>query len=71
MPRIGLPHQQIASLIRDSITTGTYSPGTALPPVRLLAGETGCAVHTVRKGIAVLAAEGLVRTVPGKGTFVR
>jgi DNA-binding GntR family transcriptional regulator len=31
--------------------------------------ETGLAVGTVRKAVGVLVAEGLVYTVPGRGTF--
>jgi Bacterial regulatory proteins, gntR family len=33
-------------------------------------GQTGLAVGTVRRAIDVLAQERLVRTVPGRGTFV-
>jgi hypothetical protein len=32
--------------------------------------QTGLAVGTVRRAIDILAKEGLVQTVPGRGTFV-
>jgi DNA-binding GntR family transcriptional regulator len=35
-----------------------------------LTSQTGLAVGTVRRAIDVLAKEHLVRTVPGRGTFV-
>ena len=35
-----------------------------------LAQEFGVASRTVRKGVAPLAAEGLIETRPGWGTFV-
>jgi DNA-binding GntR family transcriptional regulator len=35
-----------------------------------MVGETGLAVGTVRKAVGVLVTEGLVYTVPGRGTFV-
>jgi DNA-binding GntR family transcriptional regulator len=41
-----------------------------LPSLSVLAGQTGLATGTVRRAIDVLAAEHLVRTVPGRGTFV-
>ncbi len=37
--------------------------------LRIELGETGLAVGTVRKAIAVLVDEGLAYTVPGRGTF--
>jgi DNA-binding GntR family transcriptional regulator len=63
-------YRQIAALLRDRITDGTYRPGTQLPSLRALQAETGHAIMTIRRAIAVLADEGLVRTV-GKGTYVR
>ena len=36
-----------------------------------LTTETGLAVGTVRRAIDILVKEGLVQTVPGRGTFVR
>jgi GntR family transcriptional regulator len=34
-----------------------------------MVGETGLAVGTVRRAVAVLIEEGLAYTVPGRGTY--
>jgi DNA-binding GntR family transcriptional regulator len=41
-----------------------------VPSITFLVQETGLAVGTIRKAIKVLADEGLVVTVPGRGSFV-
>ena len=45
-------------------------PGTRMPSTTTLAQEFGVATRTVRKALAPLAAEGLIETRPGWGTFV-
>jgi DNA-binding GntR family transcriptional regulator len=45
-------------------------PGQALPSITRLSQESGLSVKTVRKAIAVLEAEGLVHTIPSRGTYV-
>jgi hypothetical protein len=42
-----------------------------LPSITDLTEATGLAVGTVRRAIDILVQEGLVQTVPGRGTFVR
>lgn len=42
-----------------------------LPSITELTAQTGLAVGTVRRGIDLLVKEGLVQTVPGRGTFVK
>jgi GntR family transcriptional regulator len=73
-------YRQIADIIRGRIEEGqetgratetSYPPGTAVPSIERIRQETGCAVLTIRKAIKLLADEGLVTIVPGKGTFVR
>ena len=61
---------QIADILRGRIAGGKYPPGTPVPSIERIRQETGVSVMTIRKGIGVLAAEGWVRIVPGKGTFV-
>jgi hypothetical protein len=41
-----------------------------LPSITDLTARTGLAVGTVRRAIDILVKEGLVQTVPGRGTFV-
>jgi GntR family transcriptional regulator len=63
-------YQQLARQLRDRIRAGIYAPGGPLPSITYLTGETGLAVNTVRRAVALLADEGYVVTVPGRGTYV-
>lgn len=60
---------QLAAILRERIDSGEISPEEALPSITFLVQETGLAVGTVRKAIKVLSDEGLVVTVPGRGSF--
>jgi DNA-binding GntR family transcriptional regulator len=64
------PSQQLAALLRDQIESGELAPGTALPSIVKLAGEHQVATATVTKALRILKAEGLIKAVPGYGTFV-
>lgn len=67
----GVPsYRQLADLLRADIERGTIQPGRTLPSLVRLVQETGLDVKTVRHAIGVLADAGLVRTIPGRGTFV-
>lgn len=70
---------QIAGIIRGRIETGrasgretgkSYPPGAPVPSIERIRQETGCAVMTIRRAMAVLEEEGQIIIVPGKGTFV-
>jgi GntR family phosphonate transport system transcriptional regulator len=61
---------QIASAIREDIRGGVFRPGTRLPTEQELAGRFDVNRHTLRRAVAELAAEGLLRVVQGRGTFV-
>ncbi|WP_344884185.1 PLP-dependent aminotransferase family protein [Allokutzneria multivorans] len=54
--------------LRAEITAGR--PGDRLPSVRELMGRHHVSPVTVQRAIRVLVAEGLVESVPGKGSFV-
>jgi DNA-binding GntR family transcriptional regulator len=62
------PYRQVAALIRGRIASGEYA--RLLPSYVTLAHELNVAPGTVQHAIRVLRAEGLVVTVPGRGTFV-
>jgi GntR family transcriptional regulator len=62
-------YQQLARQLRDRITSGQIGPREPLPSITYLTGETGLAVGTVRRAIALLVDEGYAYTVPGRGTF--
>ena len=60
---------QLAAILRSRIESGEIGSDEALPSITFLVQETGLAVGTVRKAIKVLADEGLVVTVPGRGSY--
>jgi GntR family transcriptional regulator len=62
------PYRQLAAWLREQIRSGQII--AQLPSLTDLTSQTGLAVGTVRRAIDILAQEGLVRTVPGRGTFV-
>jgi DNA-binding GntR family transcriptional regulator len=64
-------YQQIAAILRDRITTGQILPGRPVPSEPQLAGEFGVSRLTARKAVRVLADEGLVEVVTGRGAYVR
>jgi DNA-binding GntR family transcriptional regulator len=70
-PMAGRPaYQQLADLLQAGISAGKYPPRTPLPSAKTLSQQHGIAVNTVMKAFDVLRAEGLVRTVPGRGVWV-
>ncbi|WGF88018.1 phosphonate metabolism transcriptional regulator PhnF [Marinivivus vitaminiproducens] len=62
--------RQIADRLLDDIRAGRPSAGEQLPSEAALAARFGVNRHTVRRAVAELAAEGVVRTSQGKGSFV-
>lgn len=64
-------YMQVAAQIRQAIRTGYLGPGARLPSESELMAEYGIARLTARKAIRVLAAEGLVDVVAGRGSWVR
>ena len=60
---------QLAGHLRDMITSGEITPGEALPSLAQMVTETGLSMSTVQRAVRVLAGEGLVVTVPGRGIF--
>ena len=60
----------IAEELRREIVTGSKAPGTKLPAEGELAERFGVHRNTVRQAVAALAAEHLVVSRRGSGTFV-
>lgn len=63
-------YQQLAQILRGRIADGTYPAGGKIPSLLVLQGEFGLSSMTVRRAVRELAGEGLLRVVPGRGTFV-
>jgi DNA-binding GntR family transcriptional regulator len=62
------PYRQLAAILRGQIERGELT-GT-VPSITALMQTYGVAKNTARKAISLLAEAGLVRVVPGWGTFV-
>ena len=74
-PNLGTPafsplYSQIKGLILQSLQTGEWKPGEAIPSEMDLATRYRVSQGTVRKAIDELAASNLVVRRQGKGTFV-
>lgn len=61
---------QIADAFAQKIERGELTPGARLPSEIKLADDYGVARLTARRAVRELVARGLVKTLPGKGTFV-
>jgi GntR family transcriptional regulator len=63
---------QLATVLRDRIRRGEIPIGRRLPSQAELEVETGGTVsrRTIKTALELLAAEGLVQGVQGKGVFV-
>lgn len=63
-------YQQIAAILRSEIERGVYPPGRPVPSETQLMQRFEVARLTARKAVRVLAGEGLVEVVPGRGAYV-
>lgn len=57
--------------IKQKINSGQLKPSDAVPSENALCKEYGASRMTVRKGLAILANDGYIYSIPGKGSFVR
>lgn len=62
--------KQISTSIKTSIYNGELEEGEALPSVRILANDLKISFLTVKRAYDELEAEGLIKTIPGKGSFI-
>lgn len=63
--------RQVAADIRADIESGALQPDARLPSEPELSAQYGVSRVTVRRALGVLAEEGLVIVLHGRGTFVR
>ena len=64
------PYRQIAAILRRRIESGQYPPDTRVPTESELVEAFEVARTTARRAIAVLREEGLIYTVPQRGSYV-
>ncbi len=62
-------YHQVYVQLRDALLTGTLDPTTALPSEPMLAERYQVSRVTIRRTLAKLVEEGLIRRVRGVGTF--
>ena len=63
-------YQQVAGIVRRQIESGEIEPRRPVPSVRTLCQTYGIARATATKSLRILADEGLIHRVPGRGWFV-
>jgi DNA-binding FadR family transcriptional regulator len=63
--------EELLEFLVRRIVSGEWSPGTAIPSLRVLAAETGVSMLSIREALRILQERGLVETRHGVGTFVR
>jgi GntR family transcriptional regulator len=64
-------YRQVLQILRNQILSGELPPDAQLPTEEELSATYGVSRGTVRKAIAQLEAERLIRTEQGLGSFVR
>ncbi|MEU8792201.1 GntR family transcriptional regulator [Streptomyces sp. NPDC048643] len=62
---------QIFEILSARIADGTYAPDTRIPTTLELQGEFGVANATAQKVYRRLREDGLIRTEPGMGSYVK
>jgi GntR family transcriptional regulator len=68
----GMPiYLQIVDQIRAAAASGALRSGEALPSIRPLAEELRVNRNTVAKAYAELESQGVIETLPGRGSFMK
>ena len=62
--------ENVAEQLRAQIAAGKYGPGEYLPPQKDLAEQFGVGLSTIREAVQLLSAAGLLKSHPGKGTWI-
>jgi GntR family transcriptional regulator len=61
---------QLAATLREDITTGKLGPHEPIPSESYLEQDHEVSRATVRRAVALLREEGLIYTLPQRGSFV-
>lgn len=62
--------QTVARKLQAMILNGELQPGAKIPSQRLLSGQMGVSRASLREALLTLETLGLIKTEPGRGTFV-
>lgn len=63
-------YEQIYNCVVKTASLGAYEKNDLLPSVRVLASQLGVNPNTVQKAYQMLEREGIIVSVPGKGSFI-
>ncbi|WP_461370935.1 GntR family transcriptional regulator [Candidatus Darwinibacter acetoxidans] len=63
-------YQQIVDQIKGAVLRGELAADEPLPSIRLLSKELQISVITTKRAYEELEKDGLIYTIPGKGSFV-
>lgn len=63
-------YEQIEASFKKLIITGVMKPGDKVPSVRTLATQLSINPNTIQRAYNALEQEGVLYSVPGKGSFV-
>lgn len=63
-------YEQICRAVCSEIARGLLKENDRIPPSRTLAQQLGLNPNTVAKAYSILERDGIIYTVPGKGSFV-
>jgi GntR family transcriptional regulator of arabinose operon len=64
-------YMDVAAVMKDEITGGTYAEGQILPTEEELSGRFGCSRQTVRQALSLLVDDDLIVKRQGSGSMVK
>lgn len=68
----GMPvYLQLVEQVRYAAASGALRPGEPLPSIRPLAEDLRVNRNTIAKAYAELESQGVIETLPGKGSFLK
>ena len=62
---------QLVDQVKAAAACGAVQPGELLPSIRPLAEELRVNRNTIAKAYGELESQGIIETLPGKGSFIR
>jgi len=70
MKSSGFLYQKVYEEIKEDIRNGVLAKGAKIPSEKKLSAKYGFSTITIKTALGILAEEGYIKRVPGKGTFV-